>query len=325
MFPRTARWLRDLKRLGCIAILSCPCLSGVAHDSPEHVVDLLTQRMAAGGETSELLLQRAVEYRALENVAAAEQDLQAALHRDAKFLPALSELARLYLEQRKGDSALQTINRALASFSNTEGDAPDLLIIRAQTHFEMGQTRQALEDCGRAFATGNPQLDWYLLRSQIQAAFGEAAVRAKDLAAGWEQTGSSVLKAEWIDALIDAGQVKDALKQIEPELADSRWQSSWLLRRARVHLALGKKRQGRSDLRAAIAEINQRLRPVRPDLTLLADRGTAFALLGDRAAAEHDLKKLRLLRADDWVIRPLLIALRRPGGSAAPSVMKKRI
>ena len=44
----------------------------------------------------------------------------------------------------------------------------------------------------------------------------------------------------------------------------------------------------RRDLNAAIAEINLRLRPTRPDTDLLLDRALAQLLLGDAQAARQD-------------------------------------
>jgi hypothetical protein len=110
---------------------------------------------------------------------------------------------------------------------------------------------------------------------------------------GFEATGSAVLEAESIEAMIDAGYAAPALARIESKLVVGRWRSSWLIRRARARLAIGDESSAHEDLRAAIEEIDERLRPDRPDLNLLIDRGVAHALLGNRVAALADLKTAR--------------------------------
>jgi tetratricopeptide (TPR) repeat protein len=132
-----------------------------------------------------------------------------------------------------------------------------------------------------------------LQRSQLQQQLGRHDAAAAGLKQGFEQTGNPVLEAEWIDALLDAGQARVALERIEPPLAESRWRSSWLLRRGRARLALGEAVKGRGDLHAAVTEINERLNEVRPEPSLLLDRGFALALLGDAAAARRDLAVAR--------------------------------
>src|SRR5204862_845038 len=111
-------------------------------------------------------------------------------------------------------------------------------------------------------------------------------------------TGCAVLEEECIDAMIDGGHPKAALKQIETELRDSRWRSSGLIRRARVRLALGETKAAQRDLHAALKELNSRLLPSAPELTLIIDRGIANALLGDRSAAAEDLARGRRLSPD---------------------------
>src|SRR4051794_16083488 len=51
----------------------------LAHDSPEHQVELLTSIMASQGKSESLLVKRAIEYRVLGQLDKAVQDLQQAL------------------------------------------------------------------------------------------------------------------------------------------------------------------------------------------------------------------------------------------------------
>ena len=177
------------------------------------------------------------------------------------------------------------------------------------------------------FAGPPPEVDWYLVRSQIQGRLGQWQACCDGLRKGFELTGSAVLEIEWIEALLDAGRFREALPRIERHLAESHWRSSWLLRRARARLGLGEKSDARVDLREALSEINRRLTSPRPDLALLADRGYVFALLGNNEAAQKDLQMARQLGADEWVVRRLRNYLEPPrasGGPATPATVRAK-
>ena len=63
------------------------------------------------------------------------------------------------------------------------------------------------------------------------------------------------------------------------------------------------------------AEIGDRLRMEKPDLMLVADRGLARALLGDRSAALADLRFARGKGAKSWNLVRLATALERSAGA----------
>jgi hypothetical protein len=132
---------------------------------------------------------------------------------------------------------------------------------------------------------------------------GQFKAAAKGLKEAFEQTGSVVFEAEWIDAMIDAGQYRQALDRIEPQLAEVRCQSSWLLRRARVRLGQGEISAAQRDLQTAITELNQRLGGLVPEPGLLADRSLAYALIGDAELSRRDLRAARKGGADETVLR----------------------
>jgi hypothetical protein len=115
-------------------------------------------------------------------------------------------------------------------------------------------------------------------------------------------TGSFVLEIEWMEALIDGGDFQEALEGIEPQLAASRLQSSWRIRRARALLGLERREEARRDLGLALEEIGGRLKPDQPDITLLVDRGMARALLGDATGAGNDLEAARNQGAEGWML-----------------------
>ena len=280
-----------------------------AHDSPEHVVEILTARMETVGQRPDLLWRRATEHRVLGNLAAASRDLRQALKSNPRFLPALTDLSRVQLEQGHRRRALWTIDRAFALVRDEPGRAP-LRMLRAEIFSQASDPERALVECDRALrhATG-PELDWYLTRSQIQCRLGKFNEAVAGLQRGFELTGSAVLEVECIDAMLDAGRFGEALEKIEPVLADTRWRASWLIRRARVRLGVGAVSAAHADLLAAIGELNGRLNRSRPDPALLTDRGLAYALLNDAALAHRDLTEAKKIGADAVALRRLEVAL----------------
>lgn len=305
---RLTIYARMAAGVASIVFVSSPA---VAHDSPEHVAASLTVEMTRTGTNATLLWRRATEYRALGRLTPATADLQQALALDPKFIPAWSDLARVQLSRNRASDALISINSAFDLSPDEAGRAP-LRMVRAEVQAALGKPDDALADCERALSAGSMlEADWYLARGQLQIRLGRYAEAAAGLKAGFDQTGSAVLEAEWIDALIDAGSYREALSLIEPRLAEARCQSSWLLRRGRARLATGDTVRARGDLNAAISEINGRLHPTQPDAALLAERGLASALLGDEAAARRDLAAARRREADDATLLRLETALRR--------------
>jgi tetratricopeptide (TPR) repeat protein len=278
--------------VACLVI--CFAISALAHDSPEHKVEQISLELARSGKSPALLMERAFEHRALAELADAAADFASAYKLDPNLTIALKELALVQLAQNKTDAALSTIDTALAKNSS-----PDFLMARAEIHTARKDYRAALRDCEAAFRESSNNLEWCLLRAQLQRRLGLFEQCLKDLETGFSQTGSAVLQEEIIDAQIDAGQHKVALQQIERELADTRWRSSWLIRRARARIGLGELTAGKRDLRAALKELDTRIVADAPEVSLVIDRGLAHALLNDRSAALMDMKSARAL-GGDW-------------------------
>ncbi len=280
-----------------------------AHDSPEHVVEILTARMEAVGERADLLWRRATEYRALRNHPAAARDLKRAIKLRKDYLPAYVDLSRVQLALGQRRRALWTIDRAMR-LAGGESDRAPLRMVKAEVLAESSRFDEALRECDLALAgSSGGELDWFLTRSQIQCRLGRFNEAAAGLRRGFELTGSAVLEVECIDAMIDAGQFAEARGKVEAALSESRYRSSWLLRRARIHLGQGEMTEGHRDLADAIAEMNRRMSPTHPESGLLSERGFAYALLGDVGLAKRDLLAARKSGADAAMLRRLKLAL----------------
>jgi len=301
--------VRFLRILLVACAVGMPAFLATGHESPEHVIEMLTARIEAVGPRADLYWRRATERRALGQLDEASQDLRKAIKLKPDFLSAYADLSRVQMAQGKRRRAISTVDSALQQLKEDSERAP-FLMLRAEIYSESDELEKALADCDRALnARGTVEVDWYLTRSQIQCRLGRFAEAARGLQWGFERTGSAVLEVEAIDAMIDAGWYSKALVKIEPMLADARWQGSWLVRRGRVRLGSGKISEGHEDLLAAIRELNSRLQSRQPDLFLLADRGLAYALLGDATLARHDLGTAKKLGGDAWTLRRLEVAL----------------
>ena len=266
-----------------LALILLPA-TGISHEGPEHEIEELTERITKEGESAELLLERSVEYQVIRKYAEAIKDLERAA--ELADAPAIErELGRAYFATGKTNEALRTVSRAI----NGEVKGPErgaLLITRAEILRPRKEYGKALDDADAAIQEQPENVEWYLLRSQLQALLKLNKERVQGLSDGIERTGSGVLLIEWVDALIENGQYSLAQEKIESELNASRLQSSWLIRRAKVRLATEKKEEAKADLKSAIEELNGRMRDA--DATLLADRGLAYDLLGDKDKALKD-------------------------------------
>ena len=137
---------------------------------------------------------------------------------------------------------------------------------------------------------------------------------------GIRETGAGVLEIERVEALIDAGQFREALPLIETELNDSRIKSSWLIRRARAQLGLGKKADAERDLQEALDEIATRLNPTTPDVPLLLDKALSLELLGQKREALRAYEEAREKGAAE-TLNDKIKALQEPAPHA-PSTAK---
>jgi len=287
-----------------------------AHDGPEHEIDELTDRIKTEGPSADLLLQRAIEYNVLRKGAEAVKDLERALDFESHSAAILRELARAYFTVGKTNEALDTAARGL-KYATEGPEKASLYIARSDFLRARRDHQKALDEMEKAIREHSENSECYLARSLLQQQLGLKKERIKGLAEGIKATGSGLLEAEWIDALIDGGKAEAALERIQAELKDSRLRSSWLIRRAKVLFAMQKDDEAKADAKEALEELNQRLSRGTSDALLLADRGQAHELLGKKEEAKKDFEQARDKgMADEWVrerIRTLGGSDRRSG------------
>ena len=294
-FRRNASCLLSFLCALCVVPPSFP------HDGPEHDIEELTERIDKEGASADLLLQRAVEYQVIKNIPAAIKDLEHAQQIEPGSSAILRELGRAYFATGKTNEALSTVNRGLST--DVQGaDRGSLLMVRSEILRPRKEYQKALDDVNEAIKEHPTNVEWYLDRSQLQAILKKTKERVAGLEEAIKNTGSGLLQIELIDALIDDGQHKPALEKVETELASSRVQSSWLIRRAKVRLAQKQNDGAKTDLEAAVKELNSRMSGSAPDPSLLADRGLAYELLGDQDAAHKDYSQAKDKGlSDEWI------------------------
>ena len=277
------------------ALLCC----ATAHEGPEHEIEELTARMQKNGESADVLTERAVEYRVLGKLAEATKDLERAAVLDPRSIAIHRELGRVLFLGGKAGDAIATITRGLTLKSDEPADIASLRMLRAEILRSQNDHKKALEDCDAALQLHRQNPEWYLLRSDLHRRLKMHKERLAGIDEGIRQTGAGILEIERVEALLDAGQFAAALPIIGTELADSRIKSSWLIRRARAELGLGKKSEAEKDLKDALEEIATRLNPKTPDVPLLLDKALAHELLGEKKDAVRAYEEARDKGAGD--------------------------
>jgi tetratricopeptide (TPR) repeat protein len=241
---------------------------------------------------AELYYQRGTEYRALREQDHAVEDFRAALELNPSHLP-----SQIALIEALGDSHEAMTRALLMSADPHPGSALEGAFLVARIHRMRGELPEALkvirqlDELTRQTRKNGTAID--LLHAEILLDLKKPVEAAKVLKSAWERTDSIVLRNNWIDAVLTSGETGPVLPLIEEELHSSRFRSSWLIRRARAFLVLDRKSAAQADLQAALREINPRINPRQPDLTLIADRGLIHALSGNPALARRDLVRLQ--------------------------------
>ena len=315
-----------MKRSVPLAILSLSLVwPGLASANPGHevTVEELSAQIAKAPDLPELYFQRAWNYREMQRPAEARADWEKTLSLNAGFLPASRELARSDAQEGRMEEGIARLRQAMASApAGQDFHRPGCHSVLAELLLKQGKNDEALKEAQTGLERSpDLLLDLCLLRSEAQRRLGKLDDRVRDLAAATTKLRSFVVKSKWYDAMIDAGRGEEILPEVEQEVANTRYQASWLIRRARIRQFKGEPAGTAADLASALEEINHRLRPENPDLSLVCDRGLIHALQGDHAAAAADLKLAREQGADFWMTLPLAAlqpAKVSPTGETAP-------
>ncbi len=285
-----------------VGILSCfSALVLLAHEGPEHEIEELTERMASHGESADLLLERAIEYRVLGKLKEAMSDLE----RASKLAPGTAmlqrELGRVQFSIGKTNDAMRTVDRAIKLPDVEPQELASLHVLRSEFLTARKEYTKALADCSEAIRLHPSNADWYLQRSALQKTLDRPKDRLAGIEDGIRETGAGVLEIERVEAMLDDRQWEEALKRIEVEIEASRLKASWLIRRARAKSGLDRDEDAKADLRAALEEIGARMVPGSKDVSLLLDRASAHELLGEKEEALHYYGAAQDAGADDSV------------------------
>lgn len=245
-----------------------------------------------------------------------QTDLAIVSYRDAAELypdafAARFGLAKALWAKGRSEEALVEVAQAERTARHPH-DRAAAFMMEATIRLDKGELEAAEQAVETAFAVAPEPLDlpWYLKRVYIQRRLGHFDACLQGLEEGRIRTGSPILKALWVDALIDAGEVERALKEIDLHLRQEEVEvrSGWRLRKARALLAKGRRRAAEEELHLALTELETRIQPEAeyPDIALYLERGSALALLGREEEARRDLETAKEAGADDamlWRLR----------------------
>lgn len=279
-------------RLVAIALLTLTVWPAAAHDSPGDVIHALSHRMELEGPTARLLAARAYEYQALAQWNEAIADFNGALALQPRYGAALQGLAAAELRADNPVAAESAARRAVALYDDPARQAPGEALL-AQVLVAQSRWPEALDAWQRALNAPNPEVDWFLGEAECLGRMKRFTEQAEALAAARLRNPSVVLHRAWVRALVESDQLDDAGSEIEAGLANTRWRSSWLILRARLHEKRGDTAQQREDAMSAFAELQGRINPERPDQWLLTECGISLALAGRESAAREYEKQAR--------------------------------
>lgn len=280
-----------------------------AHDGPEEVVAALSAEIDRLGPSADRLYRRGCEYAALRNNVDAEADLRQALALRRDY-PTVQALVRV-LVSRGALAEASNISEAEVALRARSPDAA-ALALDGDVRMARGRYAAAIERFDAALAK-TLNIDWYLARSRAQAKLERYADRIADLRDGLGKSESPVLLGELCDAMIarvaadgTPSVAAEARAIVDRELAANRYRAAWLIRSARLRFIGGGQGPAQQDLYETLLELDGRIRPDRPDVTLVAERAVAKLLLRRDAEAREDFLLARKHRAPAWLMEPLV-------------------
>ncbi len=303
---------RHMRTKHCAVLLAALAMRLAADPGHEIRIEDLNKQITENPALPDLYFQRSINYREINRPADARADLEKCLTLQKSFLPADRELARLDELEGRREEGIERLETAIAAAPpDAAFHLPGCYSLLADLHLKGDRNEDALAAAAKGIShTRELTIDLYLLRAEAQRRLGKHDERVRDLAGATERLKSFVLRIAWIEALIDAGRSTEVLPEIQKELDTSRYKASWLIRRARVLLHDGRKPEATAGLAEALVEVESRLRPELPDLSLVCDRALIWALQGKRDEAAKELAEAKKRGADGWMTRVLEGVLR---------------
>lgn len=314
--------IRLPKLLVAMITLLLPFLT-MAHEDPMEIIARLNELVDAGARDPKVFYDRGVSWRSLNRPVEAAADFKKALELNAGFLVAHYELPRALAAQGLFPEAVDASEKAIevAREQSPTAEAHCWGVL-ARVELARGGFLPALSAVAQALKLHPAgDLDWFLAEADALRGLGRETDAIRALKKAFDRTRSIVLRTAWLDAVVEAGQGKEALPIIEAELAVRTPKSSWLIRRARVRLSAGEQSKAREDLRTAIEELDRRIAADHPHVTLLIERGMAWSLLGDQDRAAEDLRLAKTNGASPESLAP---AERLIASQASPTLPPAR-
>ena len=285
---------------GALALL-IPALPAIAHDSPSHVIDFLTDRLESQGRSAWLLTARAYEHRALGERDAAIADFTEALSLEPNYGAALLGGAELLLLVGRWSEAESLAQQGVDIQREVARAAPYHALL-GRIFAAQQRWPEARNAWAAAVRSPAPEVDWFLGESESVRHLAGPSAEVRTLAEAVRRNPSIVLRRAWVRALVDAGELEPASREIARGLANTRWRGTWLLLRARIHEQRGDAANQQADASEALAEIRSRISPERPDPYLIAEAGTALALLGEADEAHAYRQRAEALGVSEILV-----------------------
>lgn len=278
---------------------------GSAHEGPHEVIDRLTATITTDGLTADRLFRRGVEYRALRKYRSAAADFKHALQLEPQSDFIRLELVRLQLKQFEvvlvaaGDTAgMKTVAAGLLNRvepllgSSEEAVRAAGHAIRGQVFRHTQRWQLAVEEFDAALENHPQELQWVLWRAEAEQQLERWDAAVAGLRQASAATDSPVIQAALCDALLAAARpaldtdpavaaaaLEEAQAMIDQQLLRCRLKSRWRIRKADCVLMLGDEAEAKTQLVAAIDELDARLNTDHPDPILVRDRQKAQRLM----------------------------------------------
>ena len=228
----------------------------LAHPGIDEQIAHVNELLAAQPDSATLYVRRGELNRVHQDWPAAEADFLKALALDPDIAVAEMCLGRLKLETGKPEEAKPYLDRYLQK-RPTDTEA---LATRGRVLVALGQPLAGAEDLSRSIESGNrePRPEQYLERAHaLEAAGPEYLPRAiQGLDEGRARLGDPVtLQLLAVDLELERGGYDAALKRIDELAKQSVRQEPWLIRRATILEAAGRRAEAKDSYQQALAAI----------------------------------------------------------------------